>query len=72
MVQFESAFITGASSGIGRELAVRLARRGTRVVVAARRLELLEELVAEIEAEGGRALACELDVRDVARVASEL
>ncbi len=72
MVQFDSAFITGASSGIGREIALRLARRGTLVVVAARRLELLEQLVAAIEAEGGRALACELDVRDVARVESEL
>lgn len=72
MAQFEAAFITGASSGIGREVARRLALRGTHVVVSARRLALLDELVAEIEAAGGRALACELDVRDVERVESEL
>lgn len=72
MAHFEAAFITGASSGIGREVAKRLARRGTLVVVSARRFELLQELVEEVTAEGGRALACELDVRDVARVESEL
>ncbi|MHC4378493.1 MAG: SDR family NAD(P)-dependent oxidoreductase, partial [Planctomycetota bacterium] len=36
---FEQAFITGASSGIGAELARQLARRGTRVHLAARRVE---------------------------------
>ena len=45
--------LTGASSGIGRELAKVLAARGARLVVAARRLELLEELAVEIEEDGG-------------------
>jgi len=61
---FENAFITGASSGLGRAIALELARRGTRCVLAARRLPELEQLAAEIRAAGGRADVCELDVRD--------
>lgn len=72
MPRFEKAFISGASSGIGRELARKLAKRGTQVVVAARRTELLDALVEEIEAAGGRAVACELDVRDAEAVACEM
>jgi short-subunit dehydrogenase len=64
MTHFENAYITGASSGIGRALALELARRGTRVVVAARRLERLEQLVEEIRARGGQAEAETLDVRE--------
>jgi short-subunit dehydrogenase len=62
--QFDSAFITGASSGIGRELARLLASKGTRVVVAARREDELGALCSEITAAGGRADACPLDVTD--------
>jgi len=69
---FRNAFITGASSGIGRAIALELARRGTRVVVTARRLELLEELVAEIARDGGRADAEVLDVRDSKAVAESI
>ena len=54
--------ITGASAGIGRACALRLAREGHAVVVSARRVELLKGLVAEIEAAGGRALAVPGDV----------
>ena len=57
-------FITGASSGIGRSLARRIAASGEPVVVVARRLELLESLVKEIESGGGRALAVRCDVTD--------
>lgn len=64
MTHFENAYITGASSGIGRALALELARRGTRVVVVARRFERLEQLVNEIRAAGGRADAETLDVRE--------
>jgi len=49
-----TALITGASSGIGREIALLLARDGYDVVLTARRLPLLEELAAEIEHKGGR------------------
>jgi short-subunit dehydrogenase len=45
--------ITGASQGIGRALAVEAARRGARVLAAARSLELLEELAKEVRASGG-------------------
>lgn len=54
--------ITGASSGIGRGLAVELARRGASVGMLARRRDLLEEAVDEIRAAGGRALALPADV----------
>lgn len=45
--------LTGASSGIGRELARELARRGTRLALAARRRPLLESLAGEIHQSGG-------------------
>jgi short-subunit dehydrogenase len=56
--------VTGASSGIGRGLALALGQRGTHVVAVARRQERLESLVREIEAAGGRAEALALDVSD--------
>jgi len=56
------AIVTGASSGIGRAIATLFAAEGARVVVAARRGELLDELVQEIEAAGGTACALAGDV----------
>jgi short-subunit dehydrogenase len=47
--------LTGASSGIGRALAVELGRRGCRLLVTARREERLEQLVADIRTTGGEA-----------------
>ena len=58
------AFITGASSGIGRALALELARRGAAVGLLARREDLLQEVVREIEAHGGKAIALPADVTD--------
>jgi short-subunit dehydrogenase len=64
--------ITGASSGLGRGVALQLASHGANVVLAARRTELLEELAAEARAAGGSALVVTTDVSkpgDVARLA---
>jgi NADP-dependent 3-hydroxy acid dehydrogenase YdfG len=54
--------ITGASSGIGAAAARHFCQRGWRAVLAARRKDRLEELVAEIRADGGEALAVATDV----------
>ncbi|HEX8476152.1 MAG TPA: SDR family oxidoreductase [Pyrinomonadaceae bacterium] len=65
--------IVGASSGIGRETALRFARRGARLVVAARGAEGLESLVGEIRSAGGEARAVVCDVlhfEEVERVAA--
>jgi len=63
-------FITGASSGIGRSLARRLAQHGDAMALVARRTDLLNRLVAEIEQAGGRALALTCDVTDRKAVAA--
>jgi len=60
------AIVTGASSGIGRATAKLFAEEGARVVVAARRQDELEALVAEIEDTHGTALALAGDVREEA------
>lgn len=58
------ALVTGASSGLGARFARVLAANGARVAIAARRLELLQALKAEIEADGGVALPVQMDVAD--------
>jgi len=58
----EVVLVTGASSGIGYETAKILAASGYRVIGAARRVDKLGKLVSEIEAAGGTAAACHLDV----------
>lgn len=58
------ALVTGASSGLGRHFATVMAAEGARVVVAARRVDKLQSLVAGIEAGGGQALAVQCDVTD--------
>jgi 3-oxoacyl-[acyl-carrier protein] reductase len=62
------AFVTGASQGIGRTCALRLAKEGAVVAVAARNQEKLNELVTEITASGGKAAAFPLDVGDEEQV----
>src|ERR1039458_2936481 len=54
--------ITGASVGIGAATARVLAARGARIVLGARREDALARIVAEIEADGGYATACVVDV----------
>ena len=61
-------FITGASSGIGRGLAVELGRRGAKLGLLARRAETLGEIVKEVEAAGASALALPADVKDAPAV----
>lgn len=60
----KTVLITGASSGIGRALAVALAAQGAKVGVTARRAELLKSLAEEIRAAGGTVEAATLDVSD--------
>jgi 3-oxoacyl-[acyl-carrier protein] reductase len=66
------AFITGASQGIGRACALRLAKDGASVALAARNQEKLNELAREIEAAGGKAAAFPLDVSDEEQVKSAI
>jgi short-subunit dehydrogenase len=65
--------ITGASSGIGRGLAVEIAGRGANVGLVARRAEVIGEVVREIEAAGSKAVALPADVQseDSIRAAAE-
>ncbi len=60
--------ITGASSGFGEEAARQFARQGASVVLAARRIDRLQELVAKIQAEGGEAMATPVDVTNGADI----
>jgi short-subunit dehydrogenase len=65
--RYESALVTGASSGIGRSLAIALARTGCTVVACARREAQLQALAEEIRRDGGRCLVEALDVADAVR-----
>ena len=67
-----TAFITGASSGLGLHFAEILARRGCAVMLAARRAELLQEHVERLRGEGLVAEAISLDVRDIAAISEAL
>lgn len=62
--------ITGASSGIGADIARELASAGARVMLGARRLDRLEALAAEIREKGGTVMTRRLDVTDRADVSA--
>ena len=64
-----AAWVTGGGSGIGRALALELARRGADVAISGRREDRLVEVAGEIEALGRRALPLACDVTDEAAVA---
>lgn len=64
----EVALVTGASSGIGAATAHELARRGAKVVLAARRADALHEQVRAISRAGGEAVAIPTDVSDLEQV----
>jgi len=70
-LQGKTLFITGASRGIGREIALRAAREGANIVIAAKSAEphaklpgTIHSVAAEVEQAGGKALALQVDVRD--------
>ena len=70
-LQGKTLFITGASRGIGREIALKAAADGANIVIAAKSAEphpklpgTIHTVAAEVEATGGKALALQLDVRD--------
>ncbi|MBI3459773.1 2,4-dienoyl-CoA reductase [Candidatus Acetothermia bacterium] len=62
------AIVTGGGTGLGKAMALEFARLAAKVVVASRKLENLEQTVKEIKAQGGDALAVQLDVREPAQV----
>ncbi len=72
----KTLFITGASRGIGKAIALRAARDGANIVIAAKTTEAHPKLpgtihsaAEEIEAAGGKALAIQVDIRDEAQIA---
>ena len=65
--QEKVVIITGASNGIGRELAYQLADQGAWLALAARNVERLEAVAAECQKRGGKALAVPTDVSDEAQ-----
>jgi short-subunit dehydrogenase len=69
-IENKTVLITGASSGLGREVALSLAKRNNNLIVTARRDALLQTLKAEIEALGSRCLAVAADSIDTAQAAN--
>jgi len=75
----KTLFISGASRGIGREIALKAAADGANIVIAAKSAEphpklegTIFSVAAEVEAAGGKALALQLDVRDEQAVATAM
>ncbi len=68
-MRVKSVFITGASSGLGRQMAIEFSRRGYRLALTARRLDLLQELKTELERSGASPVfVAAMDVTDDACV----
>jgi len=59
--------VTGASAGIGKAMVIQLAKQGAKVAIAARRVERLEQLANECQADGGEVLILPTDVSDEAQ-----
>lgn len=75
----KTLFITGASRGIGREIALKAAKDGANIVIAAKSVEehpkmggSIYTVAKEVEEAGGKALAIQLDVRDQVAVAAAM
>jgi len=67
-LQGKTALITGGGTGLGKEFALTLSAAGASVILAARRVDKLQETAALIEQQGGRVMAVALDVTDAASV----
>jgi NAD(P)-dependent dehydrogenase (short-subunit alcohol dehydrogenase family) len=61
----KKAFVSGASRGLGREMALTLGEAGADVAVAARTVAALEETAGAIRKKGSRALVCPMDISDI-------
>jgi sorbose reductase len=68
----KSALVTGGSSGIGKHVALAYAQAGAAVAIAGRHHETLQEVAAQITAEGGKAVAVTCDVTEAEQVNSML
>lgn len=62
------SIVTGSSSGIGKAIAIRFAEEGARVVIAARRQDLCEQVAGQIRDKGGEALVIRTDVTEESQV----
>ena len=62
------AVVTGASSGLGKQMARAFAKQGAKVVLLARRIERLEEFKTELEAQGAECLAIKCDITNTEQV----
>ena len=67
-LQDKIAIVTGAASGIGKEIAATYAREGAKVAIADLNRDAAENAAGELRAEGGRAMAVAVDVTDEAQV----
>jgi 3-oxoacyl-[acyl-carrier protein] reductase len=71
-VSKEIILVTGASQGLGRQFARVLSAHGAAVVLAARQAAKLKSLEDEIRAQGGRAVAVQMDVTDLASIGTAI
>jgi len=71
-LQGKTALVLGGGSGLGRAIAISLAREGVKVAVAGRTMARLDETVAEIAATGGTAAAVTWDLADLDAVAARV
>ncbi|WP_025146432.1 SDR family oxidoreductase [Pedobacter jeongneungensis] len=58
--------VTGASSGMGKAIAIELAKNGAKVILGARRIDKLQQIVDEIKSTGGEATCAQIDVKNSA------
>ena len=79
ILEGKTIFITGASRGIGKAIALRVAREGANVVVAAKTAEphprlpgTIHDTASEVEALGGQAMVCQMDIRDELQIANAM